>query len=184
MDESLFSATTSETKPPETITPPKRGPGRPRKILNDPKLEAKENLEKVELENKPKRGRPPGKRTPTFSLEPQHLMALHAVLATAMKAPEIMISEHEAQTLCAASNAMAQEYGLTLDGKTAVTIQFALVSLGIYAPKLMDYSHRLKQQAKYGSKLESDRNNGTNGNGKNDVSVPSFADTKSTRVAN
>lgn len=119
-----------EIIPPETPpeTPPeiepKRRRGRPPKDAAAPGAEKKEGPKKTASR----------KAEDTEALAHQ-LVGLHQFAALATGLPELVISEKEGQMLAKGINAVADEYGLSLSGKTGAALQFLAAAAMVYVPR-------------------------------------------------
>lgn len=74
------------------------------------------------------------------------LVGLHAVMATALKMPELAINQDEAAKLAAASIAVAQQYDLTFSPATVAWVQLGLVGVSVYLPRGFAIGKRLRAQ--------------------------------------
>lgn len=119
-----------ETVPPETAaetppeTEPKRRRGRPPKDAGATTGERKEGPKKTASR----------KAEDTDALAHQ-LVGLHQFAALATGLQELVISEKEGQMLAKGVNAVADEYGLSLSGKTGAALQLIAAAAMIYVPR-------------------------------------------------
>jgi len=76
----------------------------------------------------------------------KQIKGLHAMAAIVTGIPELMIDEQEGELLANALNAVAEEYGLSISGKTGAAIQLFGACAMIYAPRLLLLKKRIDQQ--------------------------------------
>src|SRR5574337_178250 len=123
---------------------PKRRRGRPPGSTNKLKPEAIS----VDGATKPKRGRPRKDAGPrdVNSLARQ-IFGLHTLAAMATGIPEATIGEQESVMLATALDSVADQYGLSLDGKTGAAIQLIATAAMIYAPRVVAVRARIAAQS-------------------------------------
>lgn len=131
----------TEIPPQETplnIDPPqRRGPGRPRKDGSTPPGP------KTEKPGAPRAAESkPQKRGAKMSAEAVSTLAkqiegMHAMAAMMTGIPILQISSAEAQLLAGGISAVAEEYGLALDGKTGAALQLFGATAMVYAPRII-----------------------------------------------
>ncbi len=74
------------------------------------------------------------------------LLGVHAVMATALKMPELALSPGEAEKLAVASVTVAQQYNLSFSPATVAWIQLGLVGISIYLPRGFAIGKRLRTE--------------------------------------
>lgn len=149
----VIEETTAETVeiPAETAdvtAPTKRKRGRPSKAEHAASAADKVGASPV---SSAPRGRKPGRKArPEFSAEARVILAaqiegLHKISAMATGIPELMLSRDESVMLADAMANVAQEYGLSLSGKTGALLQFAGVAAFLYAPRFFAVNDRVRK---------------------------------------
>lgn len=130
--------------PPEIVTPPapeptpkKRGPGRP------PKDSTKPTAEKIPSESAGVKTRK--KTTYDVGLLSKQLMGLHIMAAGLTGIPEVQIAPQEADMLASGVIAVAEQYDLSIDGKTGAAIQLLAAAAMVYAPRVIALQRRIKE---------------------------------------
>lgn len=125
-------------EPPIEVSPPqKRGPGRPRKDGSTPPGV------KTEKPGAPRAAEAkPQKRGAKMSAEAISTLAkqiegMHAMAAMMTGLPILQISSAEASLLAGGISAVAEEYGLALDGKTGAALQLFGAAAMVYAPRII-----------------------------------------------
>lgn len=119
---------------PDIAQPVKRGRGRP----------CKTDAEKAAGKDSPKKSKARVAQD-TEELGSQ-LVGLHKLAALMTGLPELEISSIEGQMLAGGINAVCQEYGLSLGGKTGAAIQL-IGALGIvYMPRLVVIQKRMQAE--------------------------------------
>ena len=120
------------------IEPPqKRGPGRPRKDGSSPPGP------KAEKPGSPKSAEAkPQKRGAKMSAEAVNTLArqiqgMHAMAAMITGIGILQINDGEAALLAGGISAVAEEYGLALDGKTGAALQLFGAAAMVYAPRFI-----------------------------------------------
>lgn len=108
-----------------------------------------------------KRGRPKGSSNGTTSAPrksqsrkdedvlsfAKQIEGIHVMIAMVTGLPEMVISEAEAVMLSKGLNAVSEEYGLSLDGKTGAAIQLFGAAAIVYGPRAMAIAAK-KRKAK------------------------------------
>lgn len=114
-----------------------------------------------------RRGRPPGsgkkaagagpssgpkrtasKRADDISAMAKQIEGLHKFAAIATGIPEAVISSTEAEMLATALNAVAEEYGLSLGGKTGAALQLFGAAAMVYVPRVLSVKARAEKARK------------------------------------
>ena len=135
----------SEAAPEVDAIPdaPKRRRGRPPGSINKPKPES------VASEApKPRRGRPPKNNAQRdVNGLARQIFGLHTLAAMATGIPEAAISEQESAMLATALDSVADQYGLSLDGKTGAALQLFATAAMIYAPRVLSVRARVAAQS-------------------------------------
>lgn len=151
VDDSGFLATppgdsTPQTEQVESTPPKKRGPGRPRKDGTSG-APAKETPGAAKAApNKPQ------KRGEKMSAEKRgilgkQLVGLHVMASHMTGLPELQITPQEGDILADGIAAVAEEYGLSLDGKTGAALSLLGACAMIYAPRFFAVQSRMRAQA-------------------------------------
>lgn len=127
-----------------------------------PEPENSENAEPVNEGPAPKkRGRPSGSTNKTSSADKpkktrarrtesseslaQQIMGIHQIAFLATQLPECQITKIEAMMLAESLNNVAEEYGLSLTGKTGAAIQLFGAAAIIYVPRYFSVLDRMKK---------------------------------------
>jgi hypothetical protein len=127
--------------PQETVEiqpPQRRGPGRPRKDGSAPP-----NGPKTEKPGSPKAAaEKPSRRGAKMSAEAvstlaKQIQGMHAMAAMMTGMGILQISDQEAGLLANGISAVAEEYGLALDGKTGAALQLFGAAAMVYAPRII-----------------------------------------------
>jgi hypothetical protein len=135
----------------------KRGPGRPPGSRNKTNGEATpEPVNPVDpgASATPRRGRPPGSRKTITGEEinalAQQIQGLHIMAAMATGFPELQLTPNDAVLLANGILAVSKEYGMTISGKTAATLQLLGACAMVYVPRLIAVKQRadIQRQAK------------------------------------
>lgn len=120
------------------VSPPqKRGPGRPRRDGSTPpgpKAETPGAAKKAEAK--------PQKRGAKMSAEAvgtlaKQIQGMHVMAAMMTGIGILQISEAESSLLAGGLSAVAEEYGLALDGKTGAALQLFGAAAMVYAPRII-----------------------------------------------
>lgn len=74
----------------------------------------------------------------------KQIQGIHVMLSMFLQMPELAISDSESQMLAKSLNTVAEEYGLSLDGKTGATIQLLGAAAIIYVPRALAVIQRQK----------------------------------------
>lgn len=110
-----------------------------------------------------RRGRPPGSKNKTTNgagrprksaqrmrkdteTLGKQIVGIHHVIAMMTGTPEMQISDDEGLALATGINAVCEEYGLSLSGKTGATIQLVGAAGMIYVPRLVMINQRLNKE--------------------------------------
>jgi hypothetical protein len=147
-DEIISPVDTPEVSAPENSAPvstPKRR-GRPPK--NPPADGNPQPVGEKLNTSGARRGRPKNKVSYSdgdISELGKQITGLHQLAALATGIPELVISEKEGQVLGAAMANVAQEYGLSLDGKTGALLQLVAACGMVYVPKYFQLRGRIAQ---------------------------------------
>lgn len=135
----------SETKPEEVktanpqveteqvIQEPKKRRGRPPK-----------NPDAVNISDEKKTTRKPTKKKTSKVIEGKQIAGLHAVAAHLTGIPELVISDQEGDLLASGLQAVAEEYGLELGGKTGAAIQLLSAAAVVYLPRFAAITQKQK----------------------------------------
>lgn len=75
----------------------------------------------------------------------KQIVGLHMIAAMTFGIPELVIQEPEGELLASAIVNVAEEYGLSLGGKTGAAIQLAGTAAMIYLPRWFKMQERVKQ---------------------------------------
>lgn len=127
------------------VTAPKKR-GRPPKVA--PANGEANPVPEGEKPSGSKRGRPSKKKGVSFSGDDISTLAkqvtgLHQLAAIATGIPELQITEEEGQMLGMSIANVAQEYDLSLDGKTGALLQLAAACGMIYVPRFLALKKRV-----------------------------------------
>lgn len=128
----------AEASVQETTPPLKRGPGRPKG--SGTKAPPGVQAERVGASKAPPEK--PGKRGAKMSAEAvstlaKQIQGMHAMAAMMTGIPILAISVEESQLLAGGISAVAEEYGLELDGKTGAALQLFGAAAMVYAPRIL-----------------------------------------------
>jgi len=125
----------NEQKPQEETQPPPRRRGRPRKDgSTGPASE------------RPKKSN--SRKTESAEALARQIMGLHQVALLATGIPECQITEQESVILATALNAVVEEYGLSLSGKTGAALQLFGAAAIVYGPRIISIQQRNAQAKK------------------------------------
>jgi len=122
--------------PRENSEPPKKRRGRPPK---NPNLQA----EKVDSSSAPKTRKV--KTSYDEGLLTQQVVGIHMMAAQFSGIPEVVITPDEGKALAKSIILVADQYELSIDGKTGAFIQLLATAAMIYAPRFMMVKHRMSQ---------------------------------------
>lgn len=143
----------------ESEPPKKRGRGRPPK--NKENIEA----EKIEAGGKSASASKPTKKKQTFdaaaiSMMGKQLVGIHIIVSQVTGLPELQISDPEGQALAQSIVNVAEQYNLSIDGKTGAALQLLLTAAMVYGPRAIAVNKRAKaaRQAFSGTLNESPAN--------------------------
>lgn len=129
-----------------SVEPPqRRGPGRPRKDASAsaaPKTE-KPGAPKSASAKPQKRGEKMTQEK--LGLLGKQLVGLHIMAARMSGIPELEISPPEGDILANGIAAVAEEYGLSLDGKTGAALSLLGACAMIYAPRFIMVQQRVRR---------------------------------------
>lgn len=95
-----------------------------------------------EEDEKPRRRRRPDKET--MGNAAKRLAGWHSILAAMMKAPELMITEAEAEQLVIVGSDLAAEFDLEVGGKAAAAVAFIGTAAAVYFPRMIALSMRVQ----------------------------------------
>lgn len=131
----------AENVAPE-VEPPKRR-GRP--PLNKDKVNAREKIEAGTSATSPK----PTKRKTTIggeaiALMGKQLVGLHLMAYQLTGLPECQITDGEGAALAQGIALVANEYDLSLDGKTGAALQLILTLGMVYGPRVLSVNAKMK----------------------------------------
>lgn len=129
----------------------RRGPGRPRKdgSSNAPVSPSATPIPQGSDKPRAKPGRKPKKVAISDAEKTalgKQIIGLHMIAAMTFGIPELVIQEPEGELLASAIVNVAEEYGLSLGGKTGAAIQLAGTAAMIYLPRWFKMQERVKQQ--------------------------------------
>ncbi len=91
-----------------------------------------------------KRGRKPKKEPVDLAGLARRVQGVHQLAAMATGIPELVISAGEAEQLADAMAQVAEEFGISLGGKTGAILGLVATAAGIYAPRVAHAAHRIK----------------------------------------
>lgn len=118
--------------------PVKRGPGRPKGsgTKAPPGITAEKPGAQKPAQDKP------GKRGAKMSAEAlgtlaKQIQGMHAMAAMMTGIPILAITPEESALLAGGISAVAEEYGLALDGKTGAALQLFGAAAMVYAPRIL-----------------------------------------------
>lgn len=109
------------------------------------------------------RGRPPGSGTKSTAEKPKksagkkaedidafakQLQGIHVMIAMVSGVKEMAIDAQEAKMLANGINAVAEEYGLEMDGKTGAAFQLLGAAALIYGPRALAVNARVRKEKK------------------------------------
>lgn len=140
-DDGFLKVDPAAESPPVSEPPKKRGPGRPRKDGSTLNAE-------VPGAAKPSSAKPQ-KRGPKMSSDQlavlsRQLVGLHIMAASMSGIGELQITPDEGTILASGISAVAEEYGLSLDGKTGAALQLFGACAMIYAPRFIHFQSRVR----------------------------------------
>jgi hypothetical protein len=128
--------------PVDTAPPVKRGRGRPRK--EDAAPRTAETVTSTGAKRGPKPKATKKAYTPDdIGVMGKQLCGLHLMVAQITGLPEMCISEQESVLLAQSVVNVADEYGLSLDGKTGAALQLFLTGAMIYGPRALAVRGRM-----------------------------------------
>lgn len=96
---------------------------------------------------KPRRRKKSAPKQEDIEKGAQRVMGIHAVLATIMQAPELMISPDEAMALSRTAAELATEFDLEVGGRWAVVGAAIATASAIYVPRLVHLKMRMARDA-------------------------------------
>lgn len=135
----INDSTASESAP-ETIdvSPPvKRGPGRPRNDgTKPPGVKSEKPGAAKSAEAKPQK-RGSKMSADAVSTLAKQIQGMHAMAAMMTGIGLFQITEAESALLAGGLSAVAEEYGLALDGKTGAALQLFGAAAMVYAPRIL-----------------------------------------------
>lgn len=128
----------------------RRGPGRPRKdgSIGAPVSPAATTIPPGTDKPKGKPGRKPKKVVITDAEKTalgKQIVGLHMIASMTFGIPELVIQEAEGELLASAIVNVAEEYGLSLGGKTGAAIQLAGTAAMIYLPRYFAMQTRVNR---------------------------------------
>lgn len=126
----------------------RRGPGRPRKdgSIGAPVPPAATTIPPGADKLKAKPGRKPKKVVVTDAEKTalgKQIVGLHLIASMTFGIPELVIQEAEGELLASAIVNVAEEYGLSLGGKTGAAIQLVGTAAMIYLPRYFAMQNRV-----------------------------------------
>jgi hypothetical protein len=136
-------AFTLENEPPPdtngaTETPKRRGRGRGRPPLEEQPIGADGEPQKVK---KPRRKKASPIDTVKFA---KQLQGMHVMVALATGIAEMQLSDTESVMLAESLAAVSSEYGVSMSGKLAATLQLFGVAAIIYLPRMSAIDAKIK----------------------------------------
>ncbi len=140
---------TPEIPPGPEIVTPKRGPGRPRKNPEQVKTESVGGASGEAKKSKP--GKSKLFREEDKTALADQIKGLHEIVAMMTGLPFVAINEKEALMLSHGIVAVAEEYGLSLTGKTGAFIQLLGAAGLVYGPRIFMFKAaqaQARQQAR------------------------------------
>lgn len=143
------NAAAIETPAAEEVTPPtKRKRGRPSNAERAAESAASVGASPVN-DGSARPSKRAKKGAPSFDKEARLQLAnqvkgLHALAAMGTGIPEFNLADGEAVMLADAMATVAEQYGLSLSGKTGALIQLAAACALVYAPRLAAVNARVK----------------------------------------
>lgn len=103
--------------------------------------------EGTEAQDKPRKRKAGSKADPaSIDKFTQFLGAAHMILATQTGAPELLLEEKEARNLATSLIELSAQYGYTISPKAAALGSVAMVSVGIYAPRMFAIAQRVSAE--------------------------------------
>lgn len=144
----FLQSTAGDSGSTETVAsepPKKRGPGRPRKDGASSGAPPTERPGAAKTApNKPqKRGEKMTQEK--ITLLGKQLVGLHIMAARMSGIPELEIHAPEGEILAHGIAAVAEEYGLSLDGKTGAALSLLGACAMIYAPRFIQVQQRIRR---------------------------------------
>lgn len=125
---------TPQVETEQVIQEPKKRRGRPPK-----------NPDAVNISGDEKKTtRKPTKKKTSKVIEGKQIAGLHAVAAHLTGIPELVISDQEGDLLASGLQAVAEEYGLELGGKTGAAIQLLSAAAVVYLPRFAAFTQKQK----------------------------------------
>lgn len=119
---------------PAAAEPARRGRGRPRKDGGAP--------------GSPKPTKTKAKKATDVEALSKQVQGIHLMLSMMTPFPELAISDMEAGMIAKGLVAVADEYGLALDGKTGAAVQMFAAAAFVYGPRALKIRARLDAQQK------------------------------------
>lgn len=128
----------------------RRGPGRPRKdaSASAPVSPTVTPIPAGSDKPRAKPGRKPKKRAITDDEKTalgKQIVGLHLIASVTFGIPELAIQPQEGELMASAIVNVAEEYGLSLGGKTGAAIQLIGTAAMIYMPRYFAMQQRVKQ---------------------------------------
>lgn len=133
-----------QTGTKEEVAPKKRGPGRPPKNPDAPTAEKIPNNPSGATGGVKQRK----KTTYDLGLLTNQLVGIHMMAYQMTGIPELQIAPQEGAALASAVIAVAEQYDLSIDGKTGAAIQLLATAAMIYAPRVMSVKKRAAEAQK------------------------------------
>ncbi len=142
-DDEKNSVEVPTENPIPEVEPKKRGRGRPPK---NPDAVATEKIPNVSGASGGVKQRK--KTTYDLGLLSKQLTGIHLMMAQMMGIPELQIAPQEGEALASGVIAVAEQYDLSIDGKTGAAIQLLATAAMIYAPRFMALKMRVSEAKK------------------------------------
>lgn len=130
---------------PQNDPPVKRGRGRPSNAEKKLIAEGVPNASASQAAPKPTRQKKASKSADEIAALGKQLAGIHQMAAMLTGMPELAIHEQEGVMLAGGILGVAEQYDLSIDGKTGAALQLLAAAAMIYGPRAMAINARMKQ---------------------------------------
>jgi len=133
---------------PQNEPPVKRGRGRPSNAEKKLIAEGVPHASASQATPKPTRQKKAAKSGEEIAALGKQLAGIHQMAAMLTGMPELAIHEQEGVMLAGGILGVADQYDLSIDGKTGAALQLLAAAAMVYGPRLMQINARMKQAKK------------------------------------
>lgn len=144
--EVIENGTVNQTpETPQNDPPVKRGRGRPSNAEKKLIAEGVPHANASQAAPKPTRQKKGAKSGEEIAALGKQLAGIHQMAAMLTGMPELAIHEQEGVMLAGGILGVAEQYDLSIDGKTGAALQLLAAAAMVYGPRLMQINARMKQ---------------------------------------